>query len=56
MSIPFSGTLKRSGGVLSAVSKQLRTVNLKALNKVSIRFDPFGEGVAPTRLVPVLSM
>ncbi|XP_015523557.2 39S ribosomal protein L53, mitochondrial [Neodiprion lecontei] len=49
MSIPLSGTVKRSAGVYSALSKQLRGVNLKPVKKISISFDPFGNKTGPTR-------
>ncbi|KAI8438663.1 hypothetical protein MSG28_011085 [Choristoneura fumiferana] len=41
MSIPFSGTLRRSGGVVSAIGKQLKAVNLKAAKRITVKFDPF---------------
>ncbi|KAF4523695.1 hypothetical protein B566_EDAN006067 [Ephemera danica] len=49
MSIPYSGTLKRSAGVISAIAKQLRSVTLKPAKKVVIKFDPFHDKVAATR-------
>lgn len=49
MSIPFSGTLSRSGGILSAIGKQVKLLNLKGVKKVTITFDPFHENVKPTR-------
>ncbi|XP_063616525.1 large ribosomal subunit protein mL53 [Cydia splendana] len=49
MSIPFSGTLRRSGGVVSAIGKQLRAVNLKAAKRITVKFDPFGNNVTETR-------
>jgi len=52
MSIPFSGTLTRApGGIFSAISKQLRLVDLKPVKKINVRFDPFHEHVTHTRLV-----
>lgn len=50
MSIPYSGTLRRSGGVVSAIGKQLRGVNLKAAKRITVKFDPFGDNVTHTRL------
>uniref|UniRef100_A0A2A4K086 Large ribosomal subunit protein mL53 n=1 Tax=Heliothis virescens TaxID=7102 RepID=A0A2A4K086_HELVI len=49
MSIPYSGTLRRSGGVVSAIGKQLRLVNLKAAKRITVKFDPFGDNVTHTR-------
>ncbi|XP_046745319.1 39S ribosomal protein L53, mitochondrial [Diprion similis] len=49
MSIPLSGTVKRSAGVFSALSKQLKSVNLKPVKKISIAFDPFGSNIEATR-------
>ncbi|XP_021931324.1 39S ribosomal protein L53, mitochondrial [Zootermopsis nevadensis] len=49
MSVPFSGTLKRSAGISSAIAKQLRFVNLKPLKKVIVKFDPFDKNVTETR-------
>ncbi|XP_012252333.2 39S ribosomal protein L53, mitochondrial [Athalia rosae] len=49
MSIPFSGTITRSGGVISAIMKQVKSVNLKAVKRISIQFDPFAPNVTHTR-------
>lgn len=49
MSIPYSGTIRRSGGVVSAIGKQLRAVNLKAAKRITVKFDPFSENVTHTR-------
>ncbi|CAH2236316.1 39S ribosomal protein L53, mitochondrial [Pararge aegeria] len=49
MSIPYSGTIRRSGGVVSAIGKQLRAVNLKAAKRITVKFDPFGDNVVHTR-------
>lgn len=49
MSIPFSGTLRRSGGIVSAIGKQLRSVNLKGVKRITVQFDPFAENVKATR-------
>ncbi|XP_045778285.1 39S ribosomal protein L53, mitochondrial [Maniola jurtina] len=49
MSIPYSGTIRRSGGVVSAIGKQLRAVNLKAAKRITVKFDPFGDNVIHTR-------
>lgn len=51
MSIPFSGALRRSGGLVSAVGKQLKQLNLKGVSKITVQFDPFHENAIPTRLV-----
>ncbi|CAH4031250.1 39S ribosomal protein L53, mitochondrial [Pieris brassicae] len=49
MSIPYSGTFRRSGGVVSAIGKQLKAVNLKAARRITVKFDPFSENVTHTR-------
>ncbi|XP_055598992.1 uncharacterized protein LOC129748403 [Uranotaenia lowii] len=49
MSISFSGTFSRSGGIVSAIGKQLKLVNLKAVQRVTVTFDPFQENAIPTR-------
>ncbi|XP_068145966.1 uncharacterized protein mRpL53 [Drosophila tropicalis] len=49
MSIPFSGTLRRSGGIVSAIGKQLKSVNLKGVKRITVQFDPFAENVKSTR-------
>ncbi|XP_018338183.1 PREDICTED: 39S ribosomal protein L53, mitochondrial [Trachymyrmex septentrionalis] len=41
MSIHFSGTIKRSGGMMSAIVNQIKRVNLAPVNKIDVRFDPF---------------
>lgn len=51
MSIPFSGTFTKSGGLFSAISKQVKLVNLKPVKKVLFKFDPFHDKAAETRLV-----
>lgn len=49
MSVPFSGTFTRSGGVLSAIAKQIKLLNLKAVKRVTVKFDPFHENANNTR-------
>ncbi|KAM3967512.1 mitochondrial ribosomal protein L53 [Aphomia sociella] len=49
MSIPYSGTVRRSLGLVSAIGKQLKGVNLKAAKRIVVKFDPFGENVTHTR-------
>lgn len=49
MSIPFSGTLKSSGGLTAAIYKQVKSVTLKPLNRIVIKFDPFHEKIEQTR-------
>ncbi|XP_067628725.1 uncharacterized protein mRpL53 [Eurosta solidaginis] len=49
MSIYYSGTFKRSNGLISAISKQVKSVNLKGVKKVTISFDPFAENVRSIR-------
>lgn len=45
----FAGTLKRSGGIGSAIAKQLRLLNLKPVKKIEVKFDPFKQNVTETR-------
>ncbi|EZA48200.1 hypothetical protein X777_14115 [Ooceraea biroi] len=52
MSVPFSGTLTRSAGVISAIVKQLKLLSLKPVKRIDVRFDPFHGRVKHTRLVP----
>lgn len=52
MSIHFSGTLSRSGGLISAVIKQLKKVNLMPVKRIVFHFDPFDNQCKETRLVP----
>ncbi|XP_017490528.1 PREDICTED: 39S ribosomal protein L53, mitochondrial-like [Rhagoletis zephyria] len=49
MSIHFSGALKRSNGLIAAISKQLKSVNLKGVKRITVTFDPFAENVRPAR-------
>ncbi|PSN44290.1 hypothetical protein C0J52_12960 [Blattella germanica] len=49
MSVPFSGTIRRSTGISSAIAKQLKKVNLKPIKRVVFKFDPFRENVTETR-------
>ncbi|XP_049872925.1 39S ribosomal protein L53, mitochondrial [Pectinophora gossypiella] len=49
MSIPYSGTIRRSGGVVSAIGKQLKNINLKAAKRITVKFDPFSDNVTHTR-------
>ncbi|XP_037728401.1 uncharacterized protein LOC119559405 isoform X1 [Drosophila subpulchrella] len=49
MSVPFSGALRRSGGIVSAIGKQLKSVNLKGVKRITVQFDPFAENVKSTR-------
>ncbi|XP_071440688.1 large ribosomal subunit protein mL53 [Hetaerina americana] len=49
MSVPFSGTLRRSAGLLSAITKQLKNVNLKPVNQITVTFDPFHHNASSIR-------
>lgn len=49
MSIHFSGTFTRSAGVISAITKQLKFVNLKPVKKIEVQFDPFQEHAVTAR-------
>lgn len=52
MSIHFSGSPARRGGLMQAIIKQLKRVNLRPTNKINVRFDPFDDRSKQTRLVP----
>ncbi|KAK7863735.1 hypothetical protein R5R35_011141 [Gryllus longicercus] len=49
MSVPFSGTIGRSRGIVDAIHKQLRLLNLKPVGRIAIKFDPFGSKASETR-------
>ncbi|XP_015587117.1 39S ribosomal protein L53, mitochondrial [Cephus cinctus] len=49
MSIPASGSFTRSAGLISAIGKQLKTINLKPLKKITVQFDPFYNNIKDTR-------
>lgn len=49
MSIKVGGTFSRSGGIVSAIGKQLKMLNLKAVQRITVTFDPFHENAVPTR-------
>lgn len=49
MSLLPTGTFSRSGGLISAIAKNIRNMNLKAAKRITISFDPFHENVTSTR-------
>jgi len=49
MSVKFSGGFSRSKGIFSSIVKNLKQVNLKAVKRVTVTFDPFQENVKSTR-------
>ncbi|KAI4502907.1 hypothetical protein M0802_001951 [Mischocyttarus mexicanus] len=49
MSVPFSGTLTRSRGLISSIAKEMRQINFKLVNKIVVQFDPFHKNVKETR-------
>uniref|UniRef100_A0A1B0BXI8 Large ribosomal subunit protein mL53 n=1 Tax=Glossina palpalis gambiensis TaxID=67801 RepID=A0A1B0BXI8_9MUSC len=49
MSIYYSGTLTRSSGIVSAIGKELKRVNLKGVKRITVTFDPFAANVKSTR-------
>lgn len=51
MSIHYSGTFKRSAGLVSAIGKQLKVINLKPVKKIQVQFDPFHENAKAVRYV-----
>lgn len=51
MSIVRNGLVKSAGGLFSHIAKNVKLVNLKAVKRITISFDPFGENVKSTRWV-----
>lgn len=49
MSVPFSGSLSRSGGISSAIAKEARLLSLKPVKRVTFEFDPFLKEAEHTR-------
>lgn len=49
MSIYFSGTFTRSAGIISAITKELKFVNLKPVKKIEVQFDPFHQNAITVR-------
>ncbi|XP_033210104.1 uncharacterized protein LOC117168500 [Belonocnema kinseyi] len=49
MSVPFSGCKSRSNGLISAIIKQLKTINYKPAKKITVQFDPFHERATEMR-------
>lgn len=44
-----TGSFSRSGGIMSAIAKNLRLLNLKPVKRITLSFDPFHESVKATR-------
>lgn len=36
-----TGSMSRSGGLMSAIAKNLKLMNLKAAKRITVTFDPF---------------
>ncbi|XP_065159675.1 large ribosomal subunit protein mL53 [Atheta coriaria] len=49
MSIYYSGTYKRSAGIISAIAKQMKSINLKPVKKIQVSFDPFHANAVTAR-------
>ncbi|KAJ8881044.1 hypothetical protein PR048_017517 [Dryococelus australis] len=49
MAVYAGRTFTRSGGLVGAITHQLRTVTLKPLKKIDVTFDPFGENAKDIR-------
>ncbi|XP_074110816.1 mitochondrial ribosomal protein L53 isoform X2 [Cotesia typhae] len=49
MSLPFTGRISRSGGLVAAISKQVKMMTLKPTKKITVQFDPFHEKAQPIR-------
>lgn len=51
MSISNSGTVTRSAGLVAAIAKQTRLMNLKAAKRITVTFDPLHENAKEMRYV-----
>lgn len=49
MSLLPTGSFSRSAGLISAIAKNLRDMDLLAAKRITISFDPFHESVKSTR-------
>lgn len=49
MSLLPTGSFSRSAGLISAIAKNLRLINLKPVKRITISFDPFHNSVKATR-------
>ncbi|XP_033337735.2 mitochondrial ribosomal protein L53 [Megalopta genalis] len=49
MSLPFSGVRSRSKGLISAIAKHLRSLTLKPVKSISVKFDAFNPNALETR-------
>ncbi|CAG5101755.1 Similar to MRPL53: 39S ribosomal protein L53 [Cotesia congregata] len=49
MSLPFTGRISRSGGLVAAISNQVKKMTLKPTKKITVQFDPFHEKARPIR-------
>lgn len=54
MSVPFNGTRTRSSGLISALHKQIKLMNLEPISNIVVRFDPLHKQVKEIRLVYIL--
>ncbi|KAK0085949.1 hypothetical protein PV325_004192 [Microctonus aethiopoides] len=50
MSIPFAGVIRRPRSIMSAVSRNVKMLNLKPVNKITVQFDPFYQNVVETSI------
>lgn len=49
MSIQYSGLLKRGRGITGLIRNEIKLINLKAVKRVSVTFDPFSGNEKSTR-------
>ncbi|XP_063702339.1 uncharacterized protein LOC134832282 [Culicoides brevitarsis] len=49
MSLIRGGTLSRSAGLPAAIEKQVKMLNLKAVKRITVTFDPLNESAVETR-------
>lgn len=51
MALVRGGAVSRSAGIVSAIQKQVKLINLKAVKRITITFDPLHENAVETRYV-----
>lgn len=51
MALVRGGTVSRSAGLPSAIQKQVKLINLKAVKRITVTFDPLNENAVETRYV-----
>lgn len=49
MALKYTGTGTRSGGIFQAIAKQVKTISLEPVKKITFKFDPFGDNANGVR-------